>query len=100
MLFRSQERFGERAAKDIVRTARRAHELFITRGLALIYTVTFIQPTHLIQLSSNQFYNQLMPYAQKLKEEEELFDMGFAGAHPLGEGIETIDDVAMHALTQ
>ena len=87
-----QDRIGERATKDTIRIARRVYELFITRGLAQLYTVTFIQPTHFLQLTEDQFYNQLIPFARNLREEEKFVE-GFAGAHPLGEGIETIDDV-------
>lgn len=55
-----------KGATDFKKTARRTYELFQARGLANLYTVTFIRPSHLIDLSEEEFYNYLLPEARNL----------------------------------
>jgi hypothetical protein len=66
-----QKRLGNRNAKETLRTARRVYELFEARGIAQLYTVEYIRPTHLIQMKEDEFYGDLIPFARRLKEGEQ-----------------------------
>ncbi len=67
-----QRTLGVRKAKTAKTTARRVYELFKARGLPLLYAVTFIRPTHLTQLSEEEFHEQLLPEARRLSRSEEM----------------------------
>jgi hypothetical protein len=77
---------AKKSASNFRKTARRVYELFNSRGLANLYTVEFIRPHHLLQLSEEEFYEQLIPEARKLRDAENELLLQFAGAHTLSEG--------------
>jgi hypothetical protein len=64
--------FNSRKVREIKRTAKRVHELFSVRGVAHLYSVNFIRPSHLAKLEETEFYLQLIPEAQWLKELEKV----------------------------
>lgn len=72
-----------KGANDLKNTARRVYELFRARGLPNLYAVTHIRPYHLQKLSEEEFYNELIPEAQRLRSEEndQFLELTFAGAH-------------------
>jgi hypothetical protein len=64
--------FNKRKIKEIKRTAKRVYELFSARGIAHLYSVNFIRPSHLAKLGETEFYLQLVPEAKRLRELEEV----------------------------
>jgi len=72
-----------KGARDFCVTARRVYELFRARGLSNLYAVTYIRPYHLLKLDEEEFYNELLPEAQRLRNEEnvQFLESSFAGAH-------------------
>ena len=75
-----KETFTARRYKEIRKLIKRTYALFAARGLAHLYTTTFIRPTHLGRMSESDFCGSLIPRARKLKESEFLSE-AFAGAH-------------------
>ena len=73
-----QQSVGERPAKEIKKIARRVYELFTARGIQVITAIEEIKPTYLSQMHETVFYEELLPEARRIAQEES----GFAGAHP------------------
>lgn len=64
-----QEQVGQRFAKDVKKTARRVYELFASRGIQYLTEVAYICPTYLAKMSEGEFYDELLPEAQRLVRE-------------------------------
>ena len=62
--------FNERKTTYVRTTARRVYELFSARGLAHLYDVSFIKPTHLVKISKSDFFGRLIPAARTMHIEE------------------------------
>ena len=62
--------FKERKTKYLRKIAKRVYALFSARGIAHLYTVTFIKTTHLVQMSEADFFGQLVPAAREMRVEE------------------------------
>ncbi|PKC53581.1 hypothetical protein RhiirA1_474862, partial [Rhizophagus irregularis] len=73
-----QQQLGERSAKETKKIAKRVYELFIARGIQALTVVEEIKPTYLSQMNETVFYEELLPEARRIAQEES----GFAGAHP------------------
>jgi hypothetical protein len=63
-----------KGASDFKKMARRVYELFQARGIASLYVVEFIRPYHLAQMEEKEFYNELLPIARQLYEQETLIN--------------------------
>ncbi|PKB94956.1 hypothetical protein RhiirA5_386339 [Rhizophagus irregularis] len=72
------QQLGERSAKETKKIAKRVYELFIARGIQALTVVEEIKPTYLSQMNETVFYEELLPEARRIAQEES----GFAGAHP------------------
>jgi hypothetical protein len=55
--------------KETKRVAKRVYELFHARGVAWLYSVQYLKPTHLTQMDEEEFYGELMPEARRLGSE-------------------------------
>jgi len=65
-----RQTYDARNTRNLQKSSKRVFELFSARGLANLYTTDFIGPTHLVDLSEEDFYDRLLPYAQQLKLNE------------------------------
>ena len=65
-----RQTYDARNARNLQKSLKRVFELFSAQGLANLYTTDFIGPTHLVDLSEEDFYDRLLPYAQQLKLNE------------------------------
>jgi len=62
--------FKARKTKYIQKIAKRVYALFSARGIAHLYTVSFIRSTYLVRMSETDFYGQLIPAARIMRMEE------------------------------
>jgi hypothetical protein len=51
----------------IRKNAKRTFELFSARGIAHLYTTSFIRPTYLVQITKADFYGRLLPAVREMR---------------------------------
>jgi hypothetical protein len=48
--------------------AKRTFELFSARGIGIVMNLTYMKPTHLAQMTEDDFYDRLLPEARRLRQ--------------------------------
>jgi len=63
-----QQLLEERTHRELKRLAKRTFELFSARGIGIVMNLTYMKPTHLAQMTEDDFYDRLLPEARRLRQ--------------------------------